>query len=77
MISQLTTDELYTYLRLCEANMEYLGTKRHLGTQTRKDSINFNYTASLRTKLYEEINIRLKELTKKDEHTEEDIQQTV
>lgn len=73
MLSKLTIDELYSYLKLCEANMEYLGTKRHLGTPTREDNIDFSYTSSLRTKIYEEVNKRLRKLSEKDEHIEENI----
>ena len=64
MLEKLTIIELETYLRLCERMMDFLGMKRKL---LRADAqiINqdYDYMLSLRTKLYNEISKRLKNLT--------------
>ena len=71
MLKELTIIELDTYLRLCEHNMDFLATKRRISAADKGINDDYNYTMSLRSKLYNEINIRLKDLTKKDESIEE------
>lgn len=65
MISRLTNEELYTYLKLCEMNFEYLGLKVRLNNNPLDED--FRRTTSLRVKLYEEVNKRLKHITDKDD----------
>lgn len=73
MLKELTIIELDAYLRLCERNMEFLATKRKINPADKSINGDYNHTMSLRSKLYDEINIRLKDLTKKNESIEETV----
>lgn len=73
MLKELTIIELDAYLRLCEHNMEFLATKRRINPTDKTINEDYRHTMSLRGKLYDEINIRLKDLEKKDESTKETV----
>ena len=53
--------------------MEFLATKRRINPADKSINGDYNHTMSLRSKLYDEINIRLKDLTKKNESIEETV----
>lgn len=63
MLEKLTIIELETYLRLCERMMDFLGMKRKLIRADAQINQDYDYMLSLRTKLYNEISKRLKNLT--------------
>ena len=71
MLKELTIIELDTYLRLCEHNMEFLATKRRINPGDKSINSDYNYTMSLRNKIYDEINSRLKDLSNKNESIKE------
>jgi hypothetical protein len=73
MLKKLSIIDLDAYLRLCERNMEFLATKRKINPLNENINMDFNYTISLRNKIYDEINNRLKNLTAKNESVEETI----
>lgn len=73
MLKKLSIIDLDAYLRLCERNMEFLATKRRINPLNENINRDFNYTISLRNKIYDEINNRLKNLTTKNESVEETI----
>lgn len=55
----MSNEELFTFLNLCEKNMDYLGMKRKLNP-TITFNKEFNTCQNLRNKIYEEINKRIK-----------------
>ena len=71
MLKKLSIIDLDAYLRLCERNMEFLATKRRINPSNSNINEDFNYTMSLRNKIYDEINTRLKDLANKNETIEE------
>jgi hypothetical protein len=71
MLKELTVIELDTYLRLCEHNMEFLATKRRINPGNKSINGDYNYNMSLRNKIYDEINSRLKDLSNKNESIKE------
>lgn len=70
MLKEITVIELDAYLRLCERNMEFLATKRRINPTDKSINSDYNYTMSLRNKIYDEINTRLKDLSNKNESVE-------
>ena len=73
MLKKLSIIDLDAYLRLCERNMEFLATKRRINPSNVNVNKDFNYTMSLRNKIYDEINNRLKNLNNNNETIEETI----
>lgn len=71
MLKKLSIIDLDAYLSLCERNMEFLATKRRINPSNENINKDFNYTISLRHKIYDEINNRLKKLTSNNEPVEE------
>ena len=75
MFGNLTVNELDAYISLCERNMEFLATKRRLNPSNKVIGNDYSYMLTLRNKLYEEINTRLKNIHTENEPVKEDIQQ--
>ena len=59
MLEKLTIDELYTHLRLCEKNLDYLNIKRSMNPTDKRIRENYDKSLTLRNMIYSEINNRI------------------
>lgn len=69
MLEKLSINELDSYLRLCERNLEFIDTKRRLNPTSQTYSYSHNISLIARNRLYEEINKRLEKLLDEDEES--------
>jgi hypothetical protein len=66
MLETININELYSYLKLCEMNLDFIGLKRKLNSN-KEINKEFDRLMILRNKIYDEVNKRLKQIDSSNE----------
>lgn len=66
MLETININELYSYLKLCEMNLDFIGLKRKLNPN-KEINEEFDRLMGLRNKIYDEVNKRLKQIDSDNE----------
>ena len=61
MLETISISELYSYLKLCEMDLDFIGLKRKL-KPNKEINEEFDRLMRLRNKIYNEVNKRLKQI---------------
>lgn len=70
MLETINISELYSYLKLCEMNLDFIGLKRKLNPN-KEINEEFDRLMRLRNKIYDEVNKRLKQIDSSNETNKE------
>ena len=70
MLETINISELYSYLKLCEMDLDFIGLKRKLNTNKEING-EFDRLMRLRNKIYDEVNKRLKQIDSSNETNKE------
>ena len=70
MLETINISELYSYLKLCEMNLDFIGLKRKLNSN-KEINKEFDRLMILRNKIYDEVNKRLKQIDSSNETNKE------
>ena len=70
MLETININELYSYLKLCEMNLDFIGLKRKLNPN-KEINEEFDRLMRLRNKMYDEVNKRLKQIDSSNETNKE------
>ena len=70
MLETININELYSYLKLCEMNLDFIGLKRKLNPN-KEINEEFDRLMRLRNKIYNEVNKRLKQIDSSNETNKE------
>lgn len=70
MLETININELYSYLKLCEMNLDFIGLKRKLNSN-KEINKEFDRLMILRNKIYDEVNKRLKQIDSSNETNKE------
>ena len=70
MLETINISELYSYLKLCEMNLDFIGLKRKLNPNKEING-EFDRLMRLRNKIYNEVNKRLKQIDSSNETNKE------
>jgi len=70
MLETININELYSYLKLCEMNLDFIGPKRKLNPN-KEINEEFDRLMRLRNKIYNEVNKRLKQIDSSNETNKE------
>lgn len=70
MLETININELYSYLKLCEMNLDFIGLKRKLNPN-KEINEEFDRLMILRNKIYNEVNKRLKQIDSDNETNKE------
>lgn len=70
MLETININELYSYLKLCEMNLDFIGLKRKLNPN-KEINDEFDRLMGLRNKIYDEVNKRLKQIDSSNETNKE------
>ena len=70
MLETINISELYSYLKLCEMDLDFIGLKRKLNPN-KEINEEFNRLMRLRNKIYDEVNKRLKQIEPSNETNKE------
>ena len=70
MLETINISELYSYLKLCEMNLDFIGLKRKLNPN-KEINDEFDRLMRLRNKIYDEVNKRLKQIDSSNETNKE------
>ena len=70
MLETINISELYSYLKLCEMNLDFIGLKRKLNSN-KEINKEFDRLMILRNKIYDEVNKRLKQIDSSNEINKE------
>jgi hypothetical protein len=70
MLETINISELYSYLKLCEMNLDFIGLKRKLNPN-KEINEEFDRLMRLRNKMYDEVNKRLKQIDSSNEINKE------
>ena len=70
MLETINISELYSYLKLCEMNLDFIGLKRKLNPN-KEINKEFDRLMILRNKIYDEVNKRLKQIDSDNETNKE------
>ena len=66
MLETINISELYSYLKLCEMDLDFIGLKRKLNPN-KEINEEFDRLMRLRNKMYDEVNKRLKQIDSSNE----------
>ena len=70
MLETINISELYSYLKLCEMDLDFIGLKRKLNSN-KEINKEFDRLMRLRNKIYDEVNKRLKQIDSSNETNKE------
>ena len=70
MLETINISELYSYLKLCEMDLDFIGLKRELNPN-KEINEEFDRLMRLRNKIYDEVNKRLKQIDSSNETNKE------
>jgi hypothetical protein len=70
MLETINISELYSYLKLCEMDLDFIGLKRKLNPN-KEINKEFDRLMRLRNKIYDEVNKRLKQIDSSNETNKE------
>lgn len=70
MLETINISELYSYLKLCEMDLDFIGLKRKLNLNKEING-EFDRLMGLRNKIYDEVNKRLKQIDSSNETNKE------
>ena len=70
MLETINISELYSYLKLCEMDLDFIGLKRKLNPN-KEINEEFDRLMRLRNKMYDEVNKRLKQIDSSNEINKE------
>jgi hypothetical protein len=70
MLETINISELYSYLKLCEMDLDFMGLKRKLNPN-KEINEEFDRLMRLRNKIYDEVNKRLKQIDSSNETNKE------
>ena len=70
MLETINISELYSYLKLCEMDLDFIGLKRKL-SPNKEINEEFDRLMRLRNKIYNEVNKRLKQIDSDNETNKE------
>ena len=70
MLETINISELYSYLKLCEMDLDFIGLKRKLNSN-KEINKEFDRLMILRNKIYDEVNKRLKQIDSSNETNKE------
>ena len=70
MLETINISELYSYLKLCEMDLDFIGLKRKLNPN-KEINEEFDRLMRLRNKIYNEVNKRLKQIDSDNETNKE------
>lgn len=70
MLETVNISELYSYLKLCEMDLDFIGLKRKLNPN-KEINEEFDRLMRLRNKIYDEVNKRLKQIDSSNETNKE------
>ena len=70
MLETINISELYSYLKLCEMDLDFIGLKRKLNPN-KEINEEFDRLMILRNKIYDEVNKRLKQIDSSNETNKE------
>jgi hypothetical protein len=70
MLETINISELYSYLKLCEMYLDFIGLKRKLNPD-KEINDEFDRLMGLRNKIYDEVNKRLKQIDSSNETNKE------
>jgi hypothetical protein len=70
MLETINISELYSYLKLCEMDLDFIGLKRKLNPN-KEINEEFDRLMRLRNKIYDEVNKRLKQIDSSNETNKE------
>ena len=70
MLETINITELYSYLKLCEMDLDFIGLKRKLNPN-KEINEEFDRLMRLRNKIYDEVNKRLKQIDSSNEINKE------
>jgi hypothetical protein len=70
MLETINIHELYSYLKLCQMNLDFIGLKRKLNSN-KEINKEFDRLMILRNKIYDEVNKRLKQIDSSNETNKE------
>ena len=70
MLETINISELYSYLKLCEMDLDFIGLKRKLNPN-KEINDEFDRLMRLRNKIYDEVNKRLKQIDSSNETNKE------
>lgn len=66
MLETINISELYSYLKLCEMDLDFIGLKRKINPN-KEINEEFDRLMKLRNKIYDEVNKRLKQIDSSNE----------
>lgn len=72
MLETINISELYSYLKLCEMDLDFIGLKRKLNPN-KEINDGFDRLMRLRNKIYDEVNKRLKQIDSNNETNKETV----